>query len=229
MTKMFNIKCVVFDIDDTLYLERDYVNSGFTAVSAWLESEKGICGFRDLAWAEFEKGVRGNIFDIVFEKFGSTVENGIVAECVRVYRHHHPKIAMQPDASSCIAGLKGKVAIAALTDGPLVSQRMKASALGLAHWANPIVFTAELGDGFGKPHTKGFCQIEKVTNCQGAQCVYVADNPDKDFGGPKKLQWQTVRIRRVLGLHALKTTEKDLADFEMADLSNFSESIGAGP
>jgi hypothetical protein len=27
--------CAVFDIDDTLYLERDYVRSGFEAVGRW--------------------------------------------------------------------------------------------------------------------------------------------------------------------------------------------------
>src|SRR5207302_9076607 len=32
-----NELCVVFDIDDTLYLERDYVRSGFRAVGTWAE------------------------------------------------------------------------------------------------------------------------------------------------------------------------------------------------
>ena len=53
---------VVFDLDDTLYLERDYVRSGFRAVDAWLAS-RGILGFFGEAWANFENGLRGKAFD----------------------------------------------------------------------------------------------------------------------------------------------------------------------
>ena len=35
-------RAVVFDIDDTLYLERDYVRSGFTAAGAWARTELGL-------------------------------------------------------------------------------------------------------------------------------------------------------------------------------------------
>ena len=38
-------KVFVFDIDDTLYLERDYVHSGFQAVGAWFQQEFEIDKF----------------------------------------------------------------------------------------------------------------------------------------------------------------------------------------
>jgi putative hydrolase of the HAD superfamily len=41
------IRCVVFDVDDTLYLERDYVRSGFDSVGAWLQRDSGVVGFSD--------------------------------------------------------------------------------------------------------------------------------------------------------------------------------------
>jgi len=56
------VDVVVFDLDDTLYLERDYVRSGFRAVDAWLAS-RGILGFFGEAWANFENGLRGKAFD----------------------------------------------------------------------------------------------------------------------------------------------------------------------
>ena len=57
------IRCVVFDLDDTLYLERDYVRSGFFAVGRYLEERHDLQGFESAAWQEFEAGRRGDIFD----------------------------------------------------------------------------------------------------------------------------------------------------------------------
>ena len=37
---------VTFDLDDTLYLERDFVRSGFAAVGAWLATERGYAASR---------------------------------------------------------------------------------------------------------------------------------------------------------------------------------------
>ena len=39
--------CVVFDVDDTLYLERDYVRSGFRAVGVWASRWLGLSGFAE--------------------------------------------------------------------------------------------------------------------------------------------------------------------------------------
>ena len=56
-------RLVVLDIDDTLYLERDYVRSGFAAVGAWAQDELGVDGLGDRAWAAVEAGTRRTIFD----------------------------------------------------------------------------------------------------------------------------------------------------------------------
>ena len=61
---------VVFDIDDTLYLERDYVRSGFRAVGEHVARSTGVDGFSDLAFALFEQGLRGHIFDETLLRLG---------------------------------------------------------------------------------------------------------------------------------------------------------------
>ena len=62
---------VVFDLDDTLYLERDYVRSGFQAVAGIVSREMGhapgeifesLCGM-------FERGVRGDTFDRLLQEY----------------------------------------------------------------------------------------------------------------------------------------------------------------
>jgi putative hydrolase of the HAD superfamily len=105
-----------------------------------------------------------------------------------------------------------------VTDGPLPSQRRKAEALGVAAWADVVVFTDAFGPGFGKPHCRAFLEVEAVTGLRGPACAYVADNPAKDFAGPRSLGWTTVRIRRPHGLHQAVAGPPDV-DFELPDLS----------
>jgi putative hydrolase of the HAD superfamily len=200
-------RLIVLDIDDTLYLERDYVRSGFAAVAAWARRELGIGGLADAAWAAFESGVRGTILDDALAACGVTpVPPGLIPRLVGVYRTHPPDIALLADARGWLDAVDGasggSTAVAAVTDGPLASQQAKALALGLARWVDPIVFTEALGRGCGKPDPAAFELLERETGLRGDLCVYVADNPSKDFAGPHRLGWRTVRMRRPNGLHA---------------------------
>ena len=54
---------IVFDVDDTLYLERDYVASGLKAVDHEIESTLGVRGFYQQAWPLFADGLRGTVID----------------------------------------------------------------------------------------------------------------------------------------------------------------------
>jgi putative hydrolase of the HAD superfamily len=211
-------RCVVFDLDDTLFLERDYVRSGFAAVGQWAQRELGIGELAEDCWTRFERGERGRIFDESLMARGIRPTSTLVAELVGVYREHPPTIELLPDAHACIAGLRrrGDV-LAVVTDGPLPSQRRKAEALGVESWAQVVVFTDALGPGFGKPHCRAFAEIEAQSGLRGSACTYVADNTAKDFAGPKALGWRTVRVRRSLGLHRAEPSPLEV-DVEMHDL-----------
>jgi putative hydrolase of the HAD superfamily len=213
------VRCVTFDIDDTLYLERDYVASGFAVVGECLRQVRQVDGFAAAAMAQFELGVRGHVFNRALQLLGVPDEPGLIDSMVRGYRAHQPSIGLLADAEAVLNKLKGGFSLAVVSDGPAASQRAKVAALRLDTWCNPIVLTDLLGSGFGKPHPKGFETVQGSTGCRGQHCVYVADNPGKDFGGPKRLGWRTVRVRRVGGLHAGSPSGPDV-DVELLDLSS---------
>jgi putative hydrolase of the HAD superfamily len=212
------LRYVVFDIDDTLYLERDYVRSGFQAVASLVQSRMGVTDFFDHAWRAFEAGVRQKIFDAALADCGIDPEPGLIAALVRQYRAHRPRIELLPDALDCLRRLHGRVGLAALTDGPFESQRAKADALGLVRWLAPIVFTDALGPRFRKPALTGFRLIEEQMGGADALYAYVADNPAKDFVGPNSLRWKTVRVRRPGSLHWAKDSGAGV-DAEIQNLS----------
>ena len=199
---LLDVDAIVLDIDDTLYLERDYVHSGFDAVGQWARVELGIENFASLAWAAFEAGTRGQIFDEALRSCGHTCDAAVIAEMVVRYREHAPGISLAADALDALERWHRPLALAAVTDGPLASQRAKAIALRLDRWIPFVVYTATLGRGKGKPHPAAFELVQERLGVRGTSCVYVADNPSKDFLAPKQLGWRTVRVRRPLALHA---------------------------
>ena len=149
----------------------------------------------------------------------------IVEGMVDVYRAHRPSLALLPDAAECLGLLQGRVALAAISDGPCASQKAKAAALDLARWCRPIVLTEELGPGLGKPHPAAFQLVEAESGHHGPACAYVADNPRKDFQAPRALSWRTIRIRRPGGLHQQVPTI-DPVDAELPELTNLAQILG---
>jgi putative hydrolase of the HAD superfamily len=222
-------KVVVFDIDDTLYLERDYVRSGFRAVGAWAKQTFGVTDLADRAWAAFEDGVRGKIFDIALAGAGIEVTPELVGRLVACYRNHVPDIELLRDAHACLdqLALEPEVIVAVVSDGPLASQSAKARRLGLATWSQNVIFTEALGAGFGKPHQRAFELIEERLGVGGDRCAYVADNPTKDFVAPHQRGWTTIRVRRQHGLHFEPESGGDV-DHEAADLSGLLALLGQG-
>lgn len=54
------IKAIVFDMDDTLYKEKDYVVSGFKAVDDWIKEKYKKTGFYNIAIQLFDSGKEGS-------------------------------------------------------------------------------------------------------------------------------------------------------------------------
>lgn len=216
--------CVVFDLDDTIYLERDYVRSGFDAVGEWVRDRVGVPDFAERAWQAFESGVRGTIFDRVLAECGVAPDAEVVLVLVDVYRNHEPAIQVLPDARAALDALSGQVPLGAVTDGPIRSQLAKARALGVDEWSQVTVLTEQLGPGYGKPHPRAFQEIERSIGHDGPSCVYVADNPAKDFAAPRALGWRTVRVRRAQSLHVGADSGPDV-DFEVADLGGLDRRL----
>jgi putative hydrolase of the HAD superfamily len=212
---------VILDLDDTLFLERDYVRSGLAAAGEHVTTTLGVRGFADVAIALFEDGVRGTTFNQALLRLGIEPTEQLVADLVGVYRRHAPAIGLLPDAARLIARLDPRY-LGVVTDGPLDSQRAKAQAVGAPAWATLIVYTAELGPGYGKPHELAFSMHEARAGLAGDQLTYVADNPTKDFGGPKALGWTTVRIRRPGALHAALASGSDV-DREVVSLDQLAQ------
>ena len=217
------VRCLVFDVDDTLYLERDYVRSGFWAVDRWARVHLGVAGVFERAWERFESGHRRTIFDEVVAEL--SLDPASIGTMVEVYRSHDPEISLLADSMAALETAASNGApIAVVTDGPAASQWGKVRALGLDRWASLTVVTADLGPGRGKPHPAAFELVQDRLGHCGPDCAYVADNPAKDFAAPAALGWRTVRVRRVGSLHEHQPSGP-LVGAELADLVDLAGAL----
>ncbi len=191
---------LVFDLDDTLYLERDFAFSGFAAVEAHLHALHGDTVIPGTCRTLFEQGVRGEIFNRALEHFGLAADAATIAALVEVYRGHAPQIAPCPDTERFLATDSRRRAI--ITDGPAAMQRSKIGALDFARQFGLIIPTGELPQGMGKPHPRAFDKVMAWSGEDGASHVYIADNPAKDFIAPRALGWRTVQIDRIGKVHS---------------------------
>jgi len=205
---------IVLDIDDTLYLERDYVRSGFMAVDAWLFSACGAGGFFERAWNYFTMGRRGDIFNQVIRDIDID-ENEWVAKMVAEYRTHDPEIQLIPDAVSFL-NRYAPSELAVISDGHSVSQWAKVRRLNLEPKVGNIIITGDWGTEYWKPHHRAFETVQQ--GCLPQACVYIADNPLKDFLAPATLGWRTsIRIRRPGSLHEAVPTPDNCIEVATLD------------
>jgi len=191
------ISGAVFDLDDTIYFEREYVLSGFRFVAHALAdgTAEAETAFAFLLH-DFESAVRGNSFDRLLAQFPSLRLKWTVADVVALYRSHKPVIKMQPEVENLLDRLKRNgVRLALITDGPVASQSGKISALAADRFFAPILLTDLWGEEFRKPHPRAFQEVMRRWQIKPEQLIYIGDNPAKDFVAPRALGWRTARVR----------------------------------
>ena len=190
---------IVFDLDDTLYLEKDFAWSGYRAASAWLEQEHSISGLEAECQNLFRTGHRQNIFDQALTLLNID-QPSLVASLVDIYRSHTPEISLQPDAKRFF-GQHTDMPFALITDGPVATQTAKIAALDIAKYFGHIVCSDTWGIDYRKPHPKPYRSVEEWSGLRSASLIYVADNATKDFITPNARGWHTVQIKRPDRVH----------------------------
>lgn len=192
------MKVVVFDLDDTLYPEMSYVESGLLAVARFLNGRYSINVDESLSIMlhELEENGRGKVFDRVLAHH-QLQSRRLIKECLGIYRAHEPQIELSNDAVRFIEFLQNKqVPIYIVTDGNKLVQLRKLKALGL--YEHPAIRKCYISRRYGikneKPSPYCFLQICAREKVDPSEVVYIGDNPNKDFVGIKPLGFGTVRI-----------------------------------
>lgn len=192
---------LIFDLDDTLYDESQFVDGGLAAVARHGAARWGWDADASHATlrAILAREGRGKVFDIWLEQHG-VWSRGRVAECVRAYRYHRPRINLFADARRMIERYRARGPLYLVTDGHKIVQRNKVDALNLWPDFRRVFISHRFGIAAAKPSTYCFERIRAMEDCNWSDLVYIGDNPAKDFVGLNPLGALTVRVST--GAHA---------------------------
>lgn len=205
MTQDMTIRAVVFDLDDTLYPERDYVYSGYGTIARHLQDSFGRGeDFQSWLWNRFLAGRHKRAFNDLSDHFRLGLSDEQIGELVWLYREHSPEIRPGAGIVDLLRRLRGRFRLGMLSDGALPAQQLKLDALQIARFFDAVVFTESLGPESQKPSPAGFEAITARFDAPHAACAYVGDNPAKDFAAANALGWRTIQYRFDGQIHAHK-------------------------
>lgn len=215
------IKAVIFDLDDTLYPEDKFVESGFNAVSKYISNRYGLDCKKIIAILkrDFKNGIKKNNFDILLKKLHLDAKD--LKILVGIYKHHKPLISLYPDAERFLDKKAREIKLGLITNGDKVSQKNKISVLKIKKYFSAIIISTTFGDDDWKSSKKSFNYLLKSIKVRPSETVYVGDNPRRDFAGAKKLGIFTVRIKRKDGIYnQLKANNENKSDSIISNLKD---------
>lgn len=190
------VKAVVFDLDDTLYMENEFVEYGLKNAANVAETVYGIVNANEKIRSLYQES-KANVFDRLVNAEKIKDKETAVAGLVKAYRNCEPKnLHCNPGVLDLLKTLKKKgVRTGIITDGFADVQKSKIKALGIQEYIDEIVITDELGGvQCRKPNPIGFEKMLKMLDVKPQEMVYIGDNPNKDFAIKKYLPIITARV-----------------------------------
>lgn len=197
------VQAVIFDLDDTLYSEYDYVLQGYKAIANHFSY---VDGLEDALKAGFDKG--GPAIDYAISQLKKEYPLLLKKEMLSIYRQHSCQgLTLFPEVENLLQILKQNgIKLGIITDGRPNSQYAKIDALGLRQWIEEIIVTDELaGKGnvnlFRKPNKISYMIMKDRFNIPYENMLYVGDNAGKDFIAPQILGMQFLLFNNQDGIY----------------------------
>lgn len=191
------LKAVIFDLDDTLYGEKEYIRSGYKAIADTMPQVEQM---EEKLWTAFEQ--KKSAIDAVLIDEGIYTEE-LKQRCLSIYRSHQPIIHFYDGVKELLLQLRaGGYKLGIITDGRPEGQRAKIKALGLDDLVDHIIITDELGGvEYRKPNKVAFEIMREIFDVKFLEMCYVGDNSKKDFIAPDMLGIRSIRLKNSDGLY----------------------------
>ena len=217
------VKAVVFDLDDTLISEKEYIKSGYRHISGIIEDRFAMDKKQvfDELMSLFKISPL-NVFNRFFDMYQIEYSKEMILDLVKEYRGHLPDIQFYNDVIPCLLELKKfGVKIGIITDGYAIAQRQKLKAIQADEYFDDVIVTDELGREYWKPHPKAFELMKEKFKVNFDEMVYIGDNPEKDFHIKTIYPIKVIRILRQDVIHSSKLYYQSIEeDFRIKSLED---------
>ena len=144
---------LVFDLDDTLYNEKDFLISAYDEIAVFLSSKTDKLPEAILSEMLHYYDKEYNVFDRIINDF--SINSVTIDTLLSMYRTHKPKIKLSKSTRSALKFVKyNAFKVGLITDGRSIQQRNKIEALGLTDFFDDIIISEEFGSE--KPNINNF-------------------------------------------------------------------------
>jgi putative hydrolase of the HAD superfamily len=177
------IRALIFDLDDTLYPEKEFITSGYRAVAEYV-AEHYSCDFSrafSVMMSTFESLGRQKVFPALMARFPETPIQ--ISEVVEVYRQHQPEIDLFPGYRTLLKEFALQYRLGVITDGLPAVQERKVRTLGLEQIIEKVIYSWEYGPEREKPHPLSFSLMLQSLQAESNSALFIGDNPEKDGRG----------------------------------------------
>jgi putative hydrolase of the HAD superfamily len=220
------MKAIIFDLDDTLYDENQFVLSAFLNVASFLECKfelNKVDVFNFLKETFLTDG-REQIFNKLLKKYNITVL--LIKRLVDCYRATIPDIELLNDSKNFLQEIdRTKFKLGIITDGLNSVQWNKINALNLVEKFDKIVVTDDHGLKNWKPSEFPYKLILDELKVMPENSIYIGDNANKDFLAPNELGMISVKINRDSSDHRdfIHPETNYNAQYEVNDLNELKQ------
>ncbi|RYY20327.1 MAG: HAD family hydrolase [Chitinophagaceae bacterium] len=179
----------VFDLDDTLYQEIDFLRSAYKIIASSLEPNIKVSIYDEMIERYHRKE---NVFAWIVQQYKEHLGEKDAAWLISTYREHIPEIRLSTETAAFIREVRDrKIPTGLITDGRSVTQRNKLRALGIEDLFTEIIISEEFGSE--KPDERNYLHF--VSKFPGSEFYYFGDNTKKDFITPARLGWTTICVK----------------------------------
>lgn len=188
-------RAIIFDLDDTLYPQRRFAQSGLAAVADVVACDVGVPREEVVALLrDARRFAPGRELQFLCSRFG--LPDSDVERLVNIVRAHWPDIRLPLETVRVLGALRPGWRIGVLTNGLADTQRRKVAALGLTALVDAVLFAAECGDGRGKPDPAPFVAILAELRVPASRAVFVGDDLDADIIGAMRVGMRAIHVER---------------------------------
>lgn len=186
-------RVVVFDLDDTLHKEINYLKAAYTHIAKELWGDKWHDRYEQML-SDYNAGIN------VFEKICIERPDVELEGLLNMYRYDVHELTLDDEVREVLTQLKSEgVILGIISDGRKVTQMNKVETLGLTEWIDEAYIVINSDSKTFKPHPNGYELLIRSVLTKNIdrdlQYTYVGDNLKKDFIYPNSIGWNTICLR----------------------------------
>jgi putative hydrolase of the HAD superfamily len=196
------IKCIFFDLDNTVYPEKDYYIPCYDIIAGMIDPKNKKDILLNIINIRETEGDQ-QVFNKIIEYYG--VDNNYLPKFVDIYRSYEANISVYRDVLKFLEENHTERKFGILTNGGKKTQTNKVKCLSIEKYFDYIYITGEhLEKNYWKPHKTAFDLIITGTGYKPEELLYVGDSFEKDVIGAINARIRAIKIDRTTRYKKLK-------------------------